>query len=75
MSFREKQYDKIHIEAFELFKKKNLHLVNAAKKFVEEKLNISECPTETKIFISEKKKEIAKKKINSEETANMTTRR
>jgi len=23
MSFREKQYDKIHIEAFELFKKKN----------------------------------------------------
>ena len=40
-------------------------MVNTAKKFVEEKLNISECPTETKIFISEKKKEIAKKNINS----------
>ena len=54
-----------NIYTYELFKKKNLHLVNAAKKFVEEKLNISECPTETKIFISEKKKEIAKKNINS----------
>ena len=41
-----------NIYTYELFKKKNLHLVNAAKKFVEEKLNIIECPTETKIFIS-----------------------
>ena len=54
-----------NIYTYELFKKKNLHLVNTAKKFVEEKLNVSECPTETKIIISEKKKEIAKKNINS----------
>ena len=39
-------------------------MVKAAKKFVEEELNISECPTETKIFISEEKKKIAIKNIN-----------
>jgi len=54
-----------NIYTYELFKKKNLHLVKAAKKFVEEKLSIGECPTETKIFISEEKKEIAKKNINT----------
>ena len=44
---------------YKFFKKKNLHLVEAAKKFVEENLNIKSCPTETKIFISEKNKQIA----------------
>ena len=41
-----------------------MHLVKTAKKFVEEKLNINSCPTETKLFISKRKKEIAKKNIN-----------
>ena len=54
-----------NIYTYKLFKKKNLHLVKAAKQFVEEELNIDECPTETKIFISEEKKEIAKKNINT----------
>jgi ADP-heptose:LPS heptosyltransferase len=39
---------------YPLFKKKNLHLVKAAKIFTEKTLNIKDCPTETKIFIKEK---------------------
>ena len=54
-----------NIYTYKLFKKKNLHLVNAAKKFVEEKLSVNECPTETTIFISKEKKETAKKNINT----------
>ena len=49
---------------YKFFKKKNLHLVEAAKKFVEENLNIKSCPTETKIFISEKNKQIAKSNLD-----------
>ena len=49
---------------YKFFKKKNLHLVKAAKKFVEENLNIKSCPTETKIFISEKNKQIAKSNLD-----------
>ena len=54
-----------NVYTYQLFKKKDLHLVKTAKKFVEEKLNINSCPTETKLFISKRKKEIAKKNINA----------
>ena len=43
--------------------KKNLHLVRAAKKFTEKNLKIENCPTETRIFVSQKRKEIVLKKI------------
>ena len=46
---------------YPLFKKKNLHLVNAAKKFTCEILNIKFCPTETKFFINKEKIDTAKK--------------
>ena len=54
-----------NVYTYQLFKKKDLHLVKTAKKFVEEKLNINSCPTETKLFISKRKKEIAKKNIKT----------
>ena len=54
-----------NVYTYQLFKKKDLHLVKTAKKFVEEKLNINSCPTETKLFISKRKKEIAKKNVNA----------
>ena len=53
-----------NVYTYRLFKKKDLHLVKIAQKFVKEKLNISYCPTETKFHISETKKEIAKKNID-----------
>ena len=40
---------------YPLFKKKKLHLVEAAKKFTSEHLNISTCKTETNIQISKEK--------------------
>ena len=52
------------IYTYQLFKKKDLHLVEAAQKFIKEKLNISSCPSETNFYVSEKKKEIAKKEID-----------
>ena len=45
------------------FKKKNLHLVEAAKDFTCKCLNLNNCPTETDFFISKKNKEIGKKLI------------
>jgi len=39
------------IYCYQIFKKKNLHLVNAAKKFTEKHLNIQNCPTETTLHI------------------------
>lgn len=45
---------------YPLFKKKNLHLVNAAKKFIENTINLNNCPTETKIFVDEKNLNIKK---------------
>ena len=53
-----------NIKCYPFFNKKNLHLVNAAKKFTEEALNIKDCPTETKIFIDKIEKDIASKKIS-----------
>ena len=52
-----------NIKCYPLFKKKKLHLVNAAKKFTEEVLDIENCPTETKIYIDKSEKDIASKKI------------
>jgi ADP-heptose:LPS heptosyltransferase len=52
-----------NIYTYPLFKKKNLHLVKTAKKFTEKCLNISNCPTESRIFIkNHKQKEINLKK-------------
>ena len=48
------------IHSYPIFKKKNLHLINAAKIFTEKSLGINNCPTETSFFI--KKNKI--KKIN-----------
>lgn len=39
------------IHHYPLFKKNKLHLVEAAKKFTERVINISQCPTETKIHV------------------------
>ena len=51
---------------YALFKKKKLHLVNAAKKFTCESLKISFCPTETKFYVSNKKIINAKKYFNED---------
>ena len=49
------------VNSYPIFKKKNLHLIEAAKKFTERSLGIINCPTETKFFIKEDKiKEINK---------------
>ncbi len=47
---------------YPLFRKKNLHLVKAAKEFTEKHLNIPNCPTETKIEVN--KTEVEKLKKN-----------
>ncbi len=52
-----------NIKCYSFFIKKNLHLVQAAKKFTEKVLNIKDCPTETKIFIDKTDRENASKKI------------
>ena len=44
-----------NIYHYPLFKKKNLHLVKAAKNFTEKSLNIENCPTETKFKIDNSK--------------------
>ena len=49
-----------HVYSYPLFKKKNLHLVKTAKKFIEEKLNINNCPTETILYVD--KSEIEKQR-------------
>ena len=40
-----------HVHSYPIFKKKNLHLIEAAKKFTERVLKINNCPTETNFFI------------------------
>ncbi len=44
-----------NIYQYPLFKKKNLHLVNAAKTFTEKSLKIQNCPTETHISLNSEK--------------------
>ena len=56
-----------NVYSYPLFKKKNLHLVNAANKFTCKSLNIDSCPTETKFFIDHKKTDHAKKYFAKEE--------
>ncbi len=43
------------VRIYNIFKKKNLHLVHAAKKFTEKFLKIEDCPTETNFYINKKK--------------------
>ena len=40
-----------NVYKYPFFKKKNLHLVNTAKKFTEKNLGISDCPTESRILV------------------------
>ena len=42
------------VRIYNIFKKKNLHLVYAAKKFTENFLKIKNCPTETNFYINKK---------------------
>ena len=44
-----------NIFIYNFFKKKNLHLIEAAKKLTEKFLSIENCPTETKFFIKKEK--------------------
>ena len=50
-----------NIYQYPLFKKRNLHLVKAAKRFTEKSLGIKECPTETKIFLKHRNTEESKR--------------
>ena len=52
------------VHSYPIFKKKNLHLVKAAKKFTEKSLEISNCPTETIFFIKKNKIEEIDKKFD-----------
>ncbi len=47
-------------------KKKNLHVVEAAKDFTTKCLNLDTCPSETDFFISDKNKQIGKKLIQKD---------
>ena len=44
-----------NVHSYPIFAKKNLHLVEAAKKFTEKCLGINDCPTETSFFIEKNK--------------------
>lgn len=44
-----------NIRIYSFFKKKNLHLVKAAKKLTEDFLKINNCPTETSFFVNKYK--------------------
>jgi ADP-heptose:LPS heptosyltransferase len=43
------------VYSYPIFKKKKLHLIEAAKKFTEKSIGINNCPTETKFFIKKDK--------------------
>jgi ADP-heptose:LPS heptosyltransferase len=43
------------VYSYPVFKKKNLHLIKAAKEFTEKTLRINNCPTETNFFIKKDK--------------------
>jgi ADP-heptose:LPS heptosyltransferase len=45
------------VYSYPIFKKKKLHLIEAAKKFTEKSLGINNCPTETNFFIKKDKVE------------------
>ena len=52
------------VYSYPFFKKKKLHLVDAAKNFTEKSININNCPTETNLFIRNEKKDLAKKEMD-----------
>ena len=54
------------INYYKNIKKKELHLVNAAKNFTLKCLNLNSCPTETKFFVSRKNREIGKSIISKD---------
>ena len=43
-----------NVKIYNIFKKKNLHLVQAAKEFTENFLEIKDCPTETNFYLDKK---------------------
>ena len=53
-----------NIKSYNFFKKKNLHLVKAAKLLTENFLQIENCSTETKFFIKKEKLEFVEKEIS-----------
>ena len=53
-----------NIHCYSLFKKKKLHLVNAAKKFTEQNLKIENCSTETNLYIDKQKQKEVINRIN-----------
>tara|TARA_A100000164_G_C21911675_1_gene775954 strand:+ start:146 stop:1084 length:939 start_codon:yes stop_codon:yes gene_type:complete len=52
------------INIYPFLSKKNLHLVKAAKNFVEKKLNIKNCPTETTFYVDPLEKKKTELKMN-----------
>ena len=53
------------VYSYPIFKKKNLHLVIAAKKFTEKSLEINNCPTEASFFIKRDKIENLNKNFDN----------
>ena len=53
------------VYSYPIFKKKNLHLIRAAKKFTEKCLGINNCPTETNFFIKKDKVDKINKSFDS----------
>ncbi|MDB9936858.1 lipopolysaccharide heptosyltransferase family protein [Candidatus Pelagibacter sp.] len=53
------------VHSYSVFKKKNLHLIEAAKTFTERSLEINNCPTETNFFINKNKIEKINKNIDN----------
>lgn len=54
-----------NIWIYSFFKKKNLHLVNTAKKLTEDFLKINNCPTETNFFIKKEKLDKVYKELDN----------
>ena len=50
-----------NVKIYNFFKKKNLHLIDAAKDFTEKSLKIINCPTETNFYIDKEKLNYYKK--------------
>ena len=53
------------VYSYPFFKKKNLHLIKAAKKFTEKSMGINNCPTETNFFINRNKIEEINKNFDN----------
>ncbi len=53
------------IHSYPIFKKRNLHLIKAAKVFTEKSIGINNCPTETNFFIKKDKVEKINKNFDN----------